>query len=135
MKRRIPTNGGEQEMLFIPEGDLCRLAATSEMPGSEAFEHWIFDEVLPTILRTGTYTMPGQPMAALPKLHLPDGVSFTGLAKLITATRTVMIDMGSTPKEIGAVTKGLYDVCGIPLDKAFSNQLPGQMSLFDLLPG
>lgn len=31
LKRRIPTNGGMQEMLFIPEGDIYRLAAKSQM--------------------------------------------------------------------------------------------------------
>ncbi|HBQ86254.1 MAG TPA: hypothetical protein DD811_07225 [Syntrophomonas sp.] len=45
----IPTNGGNQEMNVIPEGDIYRLAAKSELPGAEEFESWIFDEVLPTI--------------------------------------------------------------------------------------
>jgi len=48
VKRRTLTKGGEQEMLFIPEGDIYRLAAKSELPGAERFESWIFDEVLPT---------------------------------------------------------------------------------------
>ena len=55
VKRRTPTSGGEQDMLFIPEGDLCRLAAKSELPGASKFESWIFDEVLPTIRKTGGY--------------------------------------------------------------------------------
>ena len=43
------------EMAFIPEGDVYRLAAKSELPGAEKFESWIFDEVLPTIRKTGAY--------------------------------------------------------------------------------
>ena len=43
------------EMLFIPEGDIYRLAAKSELPGAERFESWIFDEVLPSIRRNGGY--------------------------------------------------------------------------------
>ncbi len=55
-KRRITDSmGREQEMLFIPEGDIYRLAAKSELPGAEEFESWIFDEVLPSIRRTGGY--------------------------------------------------------------------------------
>ncbi len=54
-KRPLPTNGGEQEAVFIPEGDIYRLAAKSELPGAEEFESWIFDEVLPSIRRTGGY--------------------------------------------------------------------------------
>ena len=49
VKRRTLTSGGEQEMNFIPEGDIYRLAARSELPGADAFERWIFDEVLPSI--------------------------------------------------------------------------------------
>ena len=42
-------------MKFIPEGDVYRLAAKSELPGAERFESWIFDEVIPSIRRTGGY--------------------------------------------------------------------------------
>lgn len=53
--RRLPTKGGEQDVKFIPEGDIYRLAARSELPGADVFERWIFDEVLPMIRRTGAY--------------------------------------------------------------------------------
>lgn len=43
------------EMSVIPEGDIFRLAAKSELPGAEKFEAWIFDEVLPSIRKTGMY--------------------------------------------------------------------------------
>lgn len=55
LKRPIPTKGGQQEMIFIPEGDIYRLAARSELPGAEKFESWIFDEVLPSIRQHGGY--------------------------------------------------------------------------------
>ncbi len=58
-KRYAPTASGQQEMNFIPEGDIYRLAAKSELPGAEAFERWIFDEVLPSIHRDGAYLTPG----------------------------------------------------------------------------
>ena len=54
-KRYTPTTSGTQEMNFIPEGDIYRLAAKSELPGAVRFESWIFDEVLPSIRRTGGY--------------------------------------------------------------------------------
>lgn len=57
-KRYIPTNGGNQEMNVIPEGDIYRLAAKSELPGAEEFEGWIFDEVLPTVQKHGAYMTP-----------------------------------------------------------------------------
>ena len=43
------------EMSVIPEGDIYRLAAKSELPGAEKFEAWIFDEVLPSIRKIGMY--------------------------------------------------------------------------------
>lgn len=42
-------------MNFIPEGDLYRLIVHSKLPGAERFEKWVFDEVLPSIRRTGGY--------------------------------------------------------------------------------
>lgn len=44
-------------MNFIPEGDIYRLAARSELPGADEFERWIFDEVLPAVRLTGGYTV------------------------------------------------------------------------------
>lgn len=64
VKRRTLTDGGEQEMLFITEGDIYRLAARSKLPGAEKFESWIFDEVLPSIRRHGGYINGQQDMTA-----------------------------------------------------------------------
>ena len=43
------------EAIFIPEGDLYRLITHSKLPAAERFEKWVFDEVLPTIRKTGGY--------------------------------------------------------------------------------
>ena len=58
VKYRVPTNGGNQELKFIPEGDLYRLIVHSKLPTAERFEKWVFDEVLPSIRRTGSYGQP-----------------------------------------------------------------------------
>ena len=55
VKRRLLTNGGAQEMKMISEGDVYRLISHSRPPYAEKFEGWIFDDVLPTIRRTGGY--------------------------------------------------------------------------------
>ena len=55
VKRRLLTNGGAQEMKMISEGDVYRLISHSRLPSAEKFERWIFDDVLPTIRRTGGY--------------------------------------------------------------------------------
>ena len=55
LKRGALTEGGVQELTFIPEGDVYRLIVHSRMPGAERFEKWVFDEVLPMIRKTGGY--------------------------------------------------------------------------------
>lgn len=115
----------ETEMTFITDGDLCRLAAKSELPGANEFESWIFDEVIPSVLRTGTYSI-------TPKiLQPPPEVSPGGLAKLILATRKVVLEAGGTPLDVRAVTQSIFETWHIPVPPELSKQLPGQLSLFD----
>lgn len=51
----VPTKGGSQKKKFINEGNLYRLIVKSKLPSAEKFETWVFDEVLPTIRKTGGY--------------------------------------------------------------------------------
>lgn len=55
VKHDLPTNGGKQEVNYIPEGDLYRLIVSSKLPSAEKFERWVFDEVLPSIRKNGGY--------------------------------------------------------------------------------
>lgn len=55
VKRRTLTNGGMQELSFIPEKDIYRLAFGSKLPSAEKFTDWVTDEVLPSIRETGGY--------------------------------------------------------------------------------
>lgn len=59
VKRDTLTAGGEQELSFIPEGDVYRLICNSKLPSAEKFERWVFDEVLPSIRKHGMYATPG----------------------------------------------------------------------------
>ncbi|RPD50017.1 hypothetical protein DNI29_04265 [Hymenobacter sediminis] len=63
-KMVLPSAGGKQSTLLINEGNLYRLAAKSEMPQAEVFEAWIFDEVLPSLRKTGTYSLRSQLLPA-----------------------------------------------------------------------
>lgn len=55
VKHRYLTDGGEQELKLIPEGDVYRLIVRSKLPSAERFESWVFDEVLPSIRKNGGY--------------------------------------------------------------------------------
>jgi len=59
--------GRIQEVRVIHEPDLYRLIASSKLPTAQEFEKWIFEEVLPTIRKTGTYQVPhGRPVTLIP---------------------------------------------------------------------
>lgn len=55
LKQGIPISGKIQEVNFIPEGDVYRLVVRSKLPSAEKFERWVFDEVLPSIRKSGGY--------------------------------------------------------------------------------
>lgn len=55
-KRYTPTTSGNQEITFINEPNLYRLIIKSRKPEAERFEAWVFEEVLPQIRKTGSYS-------------------------------------------------------------------------------
>ena len=65
LKRNTPTDGGEQEMSFIPESDLYRLVFRSKLPSAEQFTDWVSSEVLPSIRKHGAYMTPETLQAAI----------------------------------------------------------------------
>jgi prophage antirepressor-like protein len=50
--------GRKQEARVLTEADMFRLIVSSQLPAAERFEAWVFEEVLPTIRKTGSYTAP-----------------------------------------------------------------------------
>lgn len=56
-----PSAGGVQNTKFITEGDVYRLITHSKLPSAEKFESWVFDEVLPSIRKTGSYSLQQKP--------------------------------------------------------------------------
>lgn len=55
-----PTSSGVQEITFINEPNLYRVIFRSNKKEARAFQDWVFNEVLPSIRKTGTYTAPTQ---------------------------------------------------------------------------
>ena len=56
--RPLQTPQGVQELRVISESDMLRLVIGSKMPEAELFEKWVFEEVLPSIRKTGKYETP-----------------------------------------------------------------------------
>ena len=66
IQQPLPTAGGVQKMRILTEPDVLRLIVSSTLPEAEAFERWVFEEVLPAIRRTGSYAAPASsPVEAL----------------------------------------------------------------------
>ena len=53
----LQTAGGMQEMRIISEPDLMRLVVGSTLPAAQKFEKQVFEEILPTIRKTGSYSV------------------------------------------------------------------------------
>jgi len=49
------TDGGKQKSILIDEPNLYRLVMRSKMPDAEKFQDWVYEEVLPSIRKTGKY--------------------------------------------------------------------------------
>ena len=59
----VDTLGGTQEQAIINESGLYSLILTSRKSAAKRFKKWVTSEVLPSIRKTGTYTV-GQPQPA-----------------------------------------------------------------------
>lgn len=65
VKRDALTEGGPQQISFIPEGDVYRLIVHSKLPTAEQFESWVFDKIVPSIRKHGAYMTPETLEAAI----------------------------------------------------------------------
>lgn len=50
-----PTNGGNQQLVYINEQNLYKVIMRSDKPQAEPFQDWVCGEVLPSIRKTGGY--------------------------------------------------------------------------------
>jgi prophage antirepressor-like protein len=58
----IDSLGRQQNTTFINESNLYRCILRSRKPQAEAFQDWIVEEVLPSIRKTGSYTVGNKPV-------------------------------------------------------------------------
>lgn len=58
VKRDTQTSSGIQSMTFVNESGLYTLIFGSKLPQAKKFKKWVTSEVLPSIRKTGSYTLP-----------------------------------------------------------------------------
>ena len=54
---KMETPGGEQSVVIINESGLYSLILSSKIPTAKRFKRWVTSEVLPTIRKTGSYSV------------------------------------------------------------------------------
>ena len=100
-KRYTPTTSGNQEITFINEPNLYRLIIKSRKPEAERFEAWVFEEVLPQIRKTGSYsqnTHEIRPLEITLKLQMLDNLYYMAknASELCHQYRKMMNDIINT---------------------------------------
>lgn len=81
----LPTAGGVQELRVLAESDVMRLIVNSTLPAAEPFERWVFEEVLPSIRKTGAYAMPESalPVAVVAQIQQVARAQIGGITKSV----------------------------------------------------
>jgi prophage antirepressor-like protein len=54
----IPNDNQSRNMLVVNESGLYSLILSSKLPTAKKFKHWVTSEVLPSIRKTGSYSVP-----------------------------------------------------------------------------
>lgn len=115
LKRGIPHPQSPDktiEMLFIPEGDIYRLAAKSELPGADKFESWIFDDVLPSIRKHGAYMTPDTLATVNPDLTSlsPELQMFKAIFDSVAKTELKQKEQDKAIEAVNQKVDGIRDV-------------------------
>lgn len=94
--------GRTQEARVLNEANVLRLIVNSNLPAAEKFEAWVFEEVLPTIRRTGSYVAGASRLAPVAEdfraLHdIAQVAGLTGSAAIIAASNATARRTGENP--------------------------------------
>lgn len=65
---KLQTPGGIQSVTVLEEPGIYQLIFGSKLPAAERFQDWVFNEVLPSIRKTGQYSMGQSPVKMADKV-------------------------------------------------------------------
>ena len=102
----LQTDGGVQDVRILTEPDVLRLILSSRLPAAERFERWVFEEVLPTIRKTGAYAAAGvAPTGDELKLSLLESAVRRGLVSAPTAESAALRIIGVDTEHVSPAPK------------------------------
>ena len=89
----LQTAGGLQEARVLSEPDVLRLIVNCSLPAAQAFERLVFEEILPAIRKTGSYSAP---------VALSDAERFLQSAQLFVAMEHRAVKMEQAQAALSA---------------------------------
>lgn len=100
-RNRIATLGGEQSVLTFTEQGLYFFLCRSDKPKARPFQKWLAGIVLPSIRRTGSYSLPKAPLPAPAAPEAPAILSRLGLPEdVLMLNRTLRVRLMSIAARI-----------------------------------
>lgn len=111
---KMDTPGGNQEVVIINESGLYSLILSSKLPKARAFKRWVTSEVLPTLRKTGSYSVKPEPPVFEPKR-----TSVGEIASLLLQIRQIQKAQGTTSRKIAFTAQRLCEQFGIELPEDF----------------
>ena len=111
---KTETPSGEQDVVIINESGLYSLILSSKLPKAKAFKRWVTSEVLPTLRKTGSYSVKPEPPVFEPKR-----TSVGEIASLLLQIRQIQKAQGTTSRKIAFTAQRLCEQFGIELPEDF----------------
>lgn len=105
------TPGGRQKMTIINESGLYSLILSSKLPKAKEFKRWVTSEVLPSIRKTGSYTVP-KLSKEMQALFLLDQRTVQQDARLTALENTMTVDYGQQQTLKKAVGRVVVEALG-----------------------
>lgn len=123
----LKTSGGNQSMKVISESGLYNLIFKSRKKEARRFRKWVTSEVLPTIRKTGSYSLPEKKEVNVNHTHMRGGLGENGLDIRYTLDLTkIIIKPTATGLEL------LERLTGIPLSD-LTEHAPGNNPLDEMV--
>lgn len=94
--RQIDTLGGKQKVSVVTESGLYAVILRSDKPEAKPFRKWITSEVLPSIRKTGSYSV---------NAYHPKSTSLGEVASFIKVMRSVMKENSQSPEKIAEMAE------------------------------
>ena len=119
----LETAGGMQDVRVITEGDMFRLVTHSKLESAERFESKVYDEILPSIRKTGSFNIENQTPFVTRQLAIKTNIAEVA-AKMLRMSDTSKVRMlGKICEEEGISSGFLPDYTEEGLTRALGDLL------------